>query len=130
MILFSIFKRKVNFADTDLAGIVHFSNVLRYVEEAEHAAMLEVNVPPSNIMGGFPKVHVDCDYRAPLRFGDLAAVEMCLTAVGKCSLKWRFSVSVDKLIAAEGNFVTVYLNDRGESTSIPEEYRTALLEKI
>lgn len=125
---FSNYERKVNFADTDLAGIVHFSNILRYVEEAEHASMLEVNVPPVHSKGGFPKVHVDCDYRSPIRFGDLACVDMCLTKIGKCSLNWKFSVSVGKVLAAEGSFVTVYLNDRGESAAIPQDYRNILLD--
>ena len=29
--------RSVTFAETDMAGILHFSNYFRYMEEAEHA---------------------------------------------------------------------------------------------
>ena len=32
-----VYKRRVQFAETDLAGIVHFSTIFRYMEEAEHA---------------------------------------------------------------------------------------------
>ena len=31
------YSRRVQFAETDLAGIVHFSWMFRYMEEAEHA---------------------------------------------------------------------------------------------
>ena len=29
-------RQRVEFADTDMAGIVHFSNFFRYMERAEH----------------------------------------------------------------------------------------------
>ena len=30
-------KRRVEFADTDMAGIIHFTSLFRYMEETEHA---------------------------------------------------------------------------------------------
>ena len=64
--------RRVEFAETDMAGIVHFSNFFRYMENAEHAfyrslgasVIMESLTPPV----GFPRVHAECDYRRPLRF--------------------------------------------------------------
>jgi len=66
--------RRVEFAETDMAGIVHFSNFFRYMENAEHAfyrslggcvIMNELDPPL-----GFPRVHAECDYRRPIRFED------------------------------------------------------------
>ena len=66
--------RRVEFAETDMAGIVHFSNFFRYMENAEHAfyrslggsvIMSELDPPL-----GFPRVHAECDYRKPIRFED------------------------------------------------------------
>ena len=34
----AIYRRRVEFAETDAAGMVHFSVFFRYMEEAEHAA--------------------------------------------------------------------------------------------
>lgn len=73
-------QRRVEFSETDAAGIVHFSNYFRYMESVEHAffrslgysVMLRDFDPPI----GFPRVHVSCDYKSPLRFEDL--VEMHL----------------------------------------------------
>ncbi len=73
-------QRRVEFSETDAAGIVHFSNFFRYMESAEHAffrslgwsVMMRRFDPPI----GFPRVHVSCDYRSPLRFEDLVEVHL------------------------------------------------------
>ena len=123
---FPIYKRRVQFVDTDLAGIVHFSKILCYVEEAEHFVMQGESVPAVDVSGGFPKVHVDCDYLSPLRFGDDAEIQMCLERVGGKSLTWKFIVRVADLISAEGRLVTVYVSSLGESEAIPQVYRVSL----
>ncbi len=66
--------RRVEFSETDLAGIVHFSNFFRYMETVEHAFWRALGTsvvmtqfdPPL----GLPRVHASCDYRRPLRFED------------------------------------------------------------
>jgi YbgC/YbaW family acyl-CoA thioester hydrolase len=123
---FPAFERRVNFSDTDLAGIVHFTNILRFVEEAEHAAMFSIGVPPAAKSGGFPKVHVDCDYTSPLRFGDVATVSLEIVRVGEKSLSWTFEVKVGGRVAAIGGFVTAYVTERGEGAAIPDVYRNKL----
>ena len=69
---------QVEFSDTDLAGIVHFSIFLRYMEAAEHAFFrslgTSIHAPGTDL--GWPRVHVDCDFRYPLHFEDI--VEICL----------------------------------------------------
>jgi YbgC/YbaW family acyl-CoA thioester hydrolase len=66
--------RRVEFSETDMAGIVHYSNFFRYMETAEHgfyrslgfSVTLDNFDPPL----GFPRVHAACDYKKPLRFED------------------------------------------------------------
>ena len=47
--MISIFKtkRRVEFADTDLAGIVHFAMFFKYMEEAEHQFWRSVDLSVS-----------------------------------------------------------------------------------
>ena len=66
--------RRVEFSETDMAGIVHYSNFFRYMEAAEHAFFRSIgfsvvtrNVDPPV---GWPRVHAECDYRRPIRFED------------------------------------------------------------
>src|SRR6266540_283757 len=60
---------RVEFADTDMAGIIHFASYFRYLEVTEHAFFRSLGL---SIMGdgdvGWPRVHVACDFKHPLRF--------------------------------------------------------------
>jgi acyl-CoA thioester hydrolase len=66
--------RRVEFSDTDMAGIVHFSVYCRYMESAEHALFRalghSVVTEIDGRMYGWPRVHMECDWIAPLRFED------------------------------------------------------------
>jgi len=77
--------RRVEFSDTDMAGIVHFSVFFRYFETVEHAFFrslgFSVVMPQLDPPVGFPRVHASCDYRRPLKFEDL--VELHLLVVEK-----------------------------------------------
>lgn len=120
------FQKKVPFADTDMAGIVHFSRILCYVEEAEHAVMTGVGVHAMTREGGYPKVHVDCDYHAPLRFDDEVSIDLTLVRLGGKSLTWKFKVRRNEQTAAQGGFTTVYTDSTGGSAEIPSASRDRL----
>jgi acyl-CoA thioester hydrolase len=66
--------RRVEFSETDMAGIVHFSNFFRYMETAERGFFESLGHPLSKNHSktpvGWPRVHAECDYRQPLRFED------------------------------------------------------------
>lgn len=72
--------RQVEFSDTDMAGIMHFSNFFRFMEAAEHAFFrslgLSIQTTGFREPLGWPRVHADCDFKHPLRFEDM--VEICL----------------------------------------------------
>jgi YbgC/YbaW family acyl-CoA thioester hydrolase len=64
-------KRRVQFYETDMAGIVHFSWFFRYLEEAEHAMWRDAGL---SIAGGggiaWPRVEASFEFHRPLRFED------------------------------------------------------------
>ena len=62
--------RRVAFAETDVAGLVHFSNFFRYFEDAEHALWrkAELSIHPENSPIGWPRVSAACEFHRPLRF--------------------------------------------------------------
>jgi YbgC/YbaW family acyl-CoA thioester hydrolase len=67
-----IYRRRVQFAETDLAGLVHFTHFFRYMEEAEHALWRAagLSIAPRGASVGFPRVSAGFDYHRPLRFED------------------------------------------------------------
>ena len=62
--------RRVQFSETDAAGLVHFSNYFRYFEDAEHALWRSagLSIHPDNSPIGWPRVSATCEYHRPLRF--------------------------------------------------------------
>ena len=84
----------VEFADTDMAGIVHFANFFKWMERAEHAFLrsrgLSVSIDIDGQHYGFPRVHVDCDYKRPLRFEEEVEVLVTLERIGSRSLTYKF----------------------------------------
>jgi acyl-CoA thioester hydrolase len=72
--------RRVEFAETDGMGLVHFSNFFRYMESAEHAFIRSlgssVHTRDESGLLGFPRVQATCDYKSPLRFEDLFEVHL------------------------------------------------------
>lgn len=78
-----IYPRTVSFAETDMAGIVHFSNFFRYMEEAEHAFLRSMGFSVHGTIDAeliaFPRVDVSCVYKAPLRFEDEFQIELTVT---------------------------------------------------
>jgi YbgC/YbaW family acyl-CoA thioester hydrolase len=103
------YARRVQFAETDLAGIVHFSWMFRYMEEAEHAAWraagLSIAGPKAPF--GWPRVAASFDYRSPLRFEDEFEVSVRLVEVGSRSLKYEHTLARGEVVIGSGRMTTV-----------------------
>lgn len=124
-----LYQRRVAFADTDAAGVVHFSRLLCYVEEAEHALLAELKIPLMGTTedgGGWPRVHIDCDYFAPLRPADDVEVILISEKVGNSSVNWNFNILRDGQDVAKGSVKTVRVDASGRPTEIPDEWRKLL----
>ena len=89
------YTRHVKFYETDLAGVVHFSNYFRYMEEAEHAlwraAGLTVDRAGAGV--GYPRVSASFDYRSPLFFEDELTIVVSVHAVTRRTIKFAFAFS-------------------------------------
>ena len=86
--------RRVEFSDTDMAGIMHFANFFRFMETAEHGFYRSLGFsvvnPSTHPRLGWPRVHAECDYRKPLRFEDLVEIHMLVTQKGSKSITFQF----------------------------------------
>jgi 4-hydroxybenzoyl-CoA thioesterase/acyl-CoA thioester hydrolase len=120
------YQRRVEFRDTDAAGIVHFSVFFNYMEEAECALYRELgmNVVMTDADGSFsfPRVAAHCDYVSPLRFGDVATVDVTLLKLGRSSVTYVFDFSLDGHPVAKGEVTAVCCrlhDDGGQPNSMP-----------
>jgi len=86
--------RRVEFSETDMAGIMHYSNFFRFMETAEHGFYrslgFSVVMPETNPRLGWPRVHAECDYKQPLRFDDEVEIHLLVKEKRSKSLSYLF----------------------------------------
>jgi 4-hydroxybenzoyl-CoA thioesterase len=88
----------VRFDDVDHAGIVYYPRFYHYFHVAfEEFFLTRLGAGAyldliSRRRIGFPAVHTECDYKAPLRFGDVAALEVTIARLGDRSVRFAFRV--------------------------------------
>ncbi len=121
------YHRRVTFSETDAAGVLHFSRLLCYVEEAEHDFLQRLKIPILE-KGGWPRVRITCDYLAPLRFGDAVEVLISPKKIGSSSVVWQFSITNTETssLAAEGEMTCVRVDAQGKPINLPETWITKL----
>lgn len=119
---------EVAFGDTDASGWMHFPNIFRYVEAAEHAFLRSRGVLVfDRAQGGWPRVNVSCDFKRPLLSGDRVEVQIGLTRLGTSSVTWQFEVyNTAGEIAAAGSMTNVRVDHQGHPREISPAERAAL----
>jgi acyl-CoA thioester hydrolase len=127
--------RRVEFGDTDMAGIVHFANFFRYMEAAETEFLrslgLSVSWRQDGVKWGFPRVSVSCDFQRPATFEDVLTIAVTVERVGAKSVAYRFDFSNQRgESVAVGRITAVFCREpepgRLESTEIPPDIRAKL----
>ena len=103
--------RRVEFRDTDAAGIMHFSVFFLYMEEAEHELLrsrgLSVLVHDAEGAISWPRVACKCDFRSPVKFEDLVQVEVRIARLGSKSITYAFIFTSEGRAVAEGEVTVV-----------------------
>jgi YbgC/YbaW family acyl-CoA thioester hydrolase len=133
--------RRVEFSETDMAGLVHFSCFFRYMEIAERdffeAAGVDLirSVPGETV--GWPRARADCKFMAPLRFGDTIEIHLAVRRVKERAIEYLFRIhrrdgDGKRTQAAKGTMTTVLtgLTPSGElrSMELPAHVRECITE--
>ena len=126
------FVRTVEFSETDMAGIVHFSNYCKYMESAEHRFFQSIgfSIVTSNLDPpiGWPRVHTSFDFKKPLRFEDEIEIHLLVAELRSKAITYHFRFNKlngnDRELAATGKLTVVCVSrtDDGEmkACNIPE----------
>ena len=106
--------RRVQFHETDAAGIVHFSWFFRYMEEAEHAlwraAGLSIAAPGAEI--GWPRVAASFEFTKPLRFEDEFEVRLWIAAKTKKTIQYKALIASAGKTLASGSLTIACVSRR------------------
>jgi acyl-CoA thioester hydrolase len=120
------YTRRVEFAETDAAGIVHFSMFFRYMEEAEHAVWRNSGLDILNVAPNlsWPRISAHCDFKAPLKFQDEFEVRTTIGAVTRSTIQWSHTLMRGETRIASGTVTVVCVSkaDDGsmKSSDLPE----------
>ena len=121
-----VLRRRIEWMDTDAAGIYHWTTVFRLAEAAEAALHTALGIADFTF-GATPRVAVEATFARSLRFNDPVEVSLAVTRVGRSSVAYTLAVDGEAGRAAQGT-VTSVLIDRASGRAIawPDDIRAAL----
>lgn len=99
-------KRAIEFADTDLAGIVHFARFFVFMETTEHEFLRSLGTSVSTTHDGdkigWPRLAAKCEYVSPLRFEDVVDIHLTVARKGTKSMTYAFEFRRGETLIARG----------------------------
>ena len=124
---------RVQFSETDMAGVVHFSNYFKWMEMVEHAFFrslgLSVMMTHEAVGIGWPRVACSCEYHGPARFEDEIALKLRVIKVGGKSLSYEVDFLKGETLLAKGKLTSVCVSLEGgafKAMAIPEPLKRKL----
>ena len=85
----------IRYGETDMMGVVYHANYLLFFEDARTSFLSELGFPYAWIeQTGYmsPVVHMECTYREPLRYGDVAIVRTRIVQVRPTKTVYAYEV--------------------------------------
>ena len=114
--------RRIEFADTDMAGIVHFARFFVFMETAEHEYLEALGTPVHfHHQGrsiGWPRVAASCEYKSPARLGDVLDIHLTVRRKGTRAMTYGVRFSCAGRLVAEGQVSSICCALDGEDQKL------------
>ena len=121
-----LFERRVEFCETDAAGIAHFSSLIIYMEQAEHALLRSLGLSvaaaltsqptlDSSPSYSWPRVSVECNFQSPAKFEDMIHVQTSIEKLGTKSVTFQHRLMIGEVQVAFGKMTSVCCTFRDSS---------------
>ena len=122
--------RRVEFAESDMAGIMHFSNFYRWMETVEHEFFrslgLSIHMQVNGQSIGWPRLEASCKFKSPLKFEETATIHLDIKEITDKTVTYRFDIEKDGnegiIRIAKGRMTTVCATlepETGKLSAIP-----------
>jgi len=103
--------RRIEFPDTDMAGIVHFSRFFVFMEAAEHEFLRSLGTSVSTEWKGdkigWPRLEATCEYFSPVKFEDILDIHLSIVRKGTKSMTYAFEFLCGERTIAKGKLATI-----------------------
>ncbi len=122
-------ERRVEFCETDAAGIAHFSSLIIYMEQAEHALLRSLGLRIAGVHStqhagasyapnfSWPRVKVECEFLSPAKFEDVISVQTSVANLGSKSVTYQHRLSIGSTLVASGKMTSVCCSQENGSLS-------------
>jgi acyl-CoA thioester hydrolase len=130
--------RQVQFSETDMAGLMHFSNFFRFMETAEHGFYRSLGFSVANHSKhprlGWPRVHAACDYKKPLHFEDMVEIHLLVAEKRTKAVRYQFrfrKLNEEPIVeVARGEMIIVCVQHFPDGTMASAAIPPEIAEKI
>jgi acyl-CoA thioester hydrolase len=133
--------RRVEFADTDMAGIMHFTAFYGMMEVTEHAFYrtmgFSVHLKDGQEIRSFPRLAASCEFKKPLRFEDEVEIHLLVKSINAKTIEYVFIFRLKEAgqwtEVARGSMTVIYaikqVNDHSlRAADLPEIVKQQLEE--
>lgn len=125
------FQTRIRFIDTDASARIHYTAMFRYFESAEIEFMRSAGILYGTGDFALPRVHVDCDFLLAIVYDDLIEIEVCLTKLGRSSIRLEFRAFKGQDVAAQGAVVIACMDKTTQrAIELPQELRRKLAPQL
>lgn len=129
-----VLRRRIDFPLVDMAGIVYYPqywDLCHRFFESSWPEIIGLDYPTiiAKRRLGFPAVGNQCEFHAPLRYGDTVECKLWISHVGTSSLEWQYRYSnQDGLLVWSAQVTTVCVGmDDLKPCPIPDDFREGLI---
>jgi len=125
-------RRRVQFSETDAAGLVHFSCFFKFFEDAEHAlwreAGLSIHAEDSPV--GWPRIFASCEFIRPLKFEQEFDVVVRITEMTRRTITYEGEITRGGERVASGTWRIACVNKLADGTIRSTEIPADVAERL
>jgi acyl-CoA thioester hydrolase len=128
----SIYRRRVQFAETDAAGMAHFSVFFRYMEEAEHAVWRAagMDIFANHETQSWPRISANFDFKSPLKFQDEFEVRTEIASITRSTIQWAHVLTRGDVVIGTGTVTAVCVSKQPDGTMKSAEIPTDIVSRL
>lgn len=125
---------QIRWVDTDGAGVMHYSNYLRYFEACEEEFYRSLGLNFKTIRQKYqialPRVEAHCNYKTSCRFDDVIEITLSVREVAEKTITYGFQIHLkdDNKLAAEGYLKCIAVNQNWKAVPFPVEFMKMIRE--
>jgi len=126
---------RVNWGDTDKAGIVYYPNFFKWFDIAGHQFFRDCGLPPQELEDKYniivPLIDAQCTFENPILYDDIITIHTEVEKLSNKTIKLRHIIAREETVMGRGHEIRGWVKqseDGIKAESIPDDIRGILEE--